>query len=141
MTTPPRTVEVVISTSGWSKPANRIRLPTITIVQTTAKYRRHMMISTFCVFPVANRHPFSAIFDRDLTDPTCAIATARCSATWSCSTWAPGRPQGRSKQQPRAAPAECDEPPPHRHLGVTADTHLSDTQLDGRGLGEFRQHW
>jgi AcrR family transcriptional regulator len=30
----------------------------------------HMMISAFCVFRVANRHTFGAIFDRDLTDPT-----------------------------------------------------------------------
>jgi AcrR family transcriptional regulator len=28
----------------------------------------HMMISAFCVFRVANRHTFAAIFDRDLTD-------------------------------------------------------------------------
>jgi AcrR family transcriptional regulator len=27
----------------------------------------HMMISAFCVFRVANRHTFAAIFDRDLT--------------------------------------------------------------------------
>jgi AcrR family transcriptional regulator len=29
----------------------------------------HMMISAFCVFRVANRHTFGAIFDRDLLDP------------------------------------------------------------------------
>ena len=29
----------------------------------------HMMISSFCVFRVANRHTFGAIFDRDLADP------------------------------------------------------------------------
>ncbi len=29
----------------------------------------HMMISSFCVFRVANRHTFGAIFDRDLTSP------------------------------------------------------------------------
>jgi AcrR family transcriptional regulator len=29
----------------------------------------HMLISAFCVFRVANRHTFSAIFDRDLLDP------------------------------------------------------------------------
>jgi AcrR family transcriptional regulator len=29
----------------------------------------HMMISAFCVFRVANRHTFGAIFERDLTDP------------------------------------------------------------------------
>ena len=29
----------------------------------------HMMISSFCVFRVANRHTFGAIFDRDLVDP------------------------------------------------------------------------
>ena len=28
-----------------------------------------MMISSFCVFRVANRHTFGAIFDRDLTSP------------------------------------------------------------------------
>lgn len=28
----------------------------------------HMMISAFCVFRIANRHTFGAIFDRDLTD-------------------------------------------------------------------------
>ena len=28
-----------------------------------------MMISSFCVFRVANRHTFGAIFDRDLVDP------------------------------------------------------------------------
>ena len=28
-----------------------------------------MMISAFCVFRVANRHTFGAIFDRDLADP------------------------------------------------------------------------
>ena len=27
-----------------------------------------MMISAFCVFRIANRHTFGAIFDRDLTD-------------------------------------------------------------------------
>ena len=30
----------------------------------------HMMISSFCVFRVANRHTFGAIFDRDLTSPS-----------------------------------------------------------------------
>jgi AcrR family transcriptional regulator len=29
----------------------------------------HMMISAFCVFRMANRHTFGAIFDRNLTDP------------------------------------------------------------------------
>ena len=29
----------------------------------------HMMISSFCVFRLANRHTFGAIFGRDLTDP------------------------------------------------------------------------
>jgi AcrR family transcriptional regulator len=29
----------------------------------------HMMISAFCVFRVANRHTFRALFDLDLTDP------------------------------------------------------------------------
>ena len=29
----------------------------------------HMMISAFCVFRVANRHTFGAIFGRDLVDP------------------------------------------------------------------------
>jgi AcrR family transcriptional regulator len=29
----------------------------------------HMMISAFCVFRVANRHTFRALFDRDLADP------------------------------------------------------------------------
>jgi AcrR family transcriptional regulator len=29
----------------------------------------HMMISSFCVFRVANRHTFGALFGRDLTDP------------------------------------------------------------------------
>jgi AcrR family transcriptional regulator len=29
----------------------------------------HMMISAFCVFRIANRHTFGAIFDRDLTEP------------------------------------------------------------------------
>jgi AcrR family transcriptional regulator len=29
----------------------------------------HMIISSFCVFRIANRHTFGAIFDRDLTDP------------------------------------------------------------------------
>jgi hypothetical protein len=28
-----------------------------------------MMISSFCVFRVANRHTFGTIFDRDLLDP------------------------------------------------------------------------
>ena len=28
-----------------------------------------MMISAFCVFRMANRHTFGAIFDRDLADP------------------------------------------------------------------------
>jgi AcrR family transcriptional regulator len=28
----------------------------------------HMMISAFCVFPVANRHTFGVLFDRDLAD-------------------------------------------------------------------------
>ncbi len=30
----------------------------------------HMMISAFCVFRVANRHTFGAVFDRDLLDPS-----------------------------------------------------------------------
>jgi AcrR family transcriptional regulator len=30
----------------------------------------HMMISSFCVFRVANRHTFGVLFDRDLTDPS-----------------------------------------------------------------------
>ena len=29
----------------------------------------HAMISAFCVFRVANRHTFGALFGRDLTDP------------------------------------------------------------------------
>jgi AcrR family transcriptional regulator len=29
----------------------------------------HMLISSFCVFRVANRHTFRTLFDRDLTDP------------------------------------------------------------------------
>ena len=29
----------------------------------------HVMISAFCVFRIANRHTFGAIFDRDLADP------------------------------------------------------------------------
>jgi AcrR family transcriptional regulator len=29
----------------------------------------HMLISSFCVFRVANRHTFGTIFDRDLLDP------------------------------------------------------------------------
>jgi AcrR family transcriptional regulator len=29
----------------------------------------HMMISAFCIFRMANRHTFGAIFDRDLADP------------------------------------------------------------------------
>ena len=29
----------------------------------------HMMISAFCIFRMANRHTFGAIFDRDLTAP------------------------------------------------------------------------
>jgi AcrR family transcriptional regulator len=29
----------------------------------------HMMISAFCIFRMANRHTFGAIFDRDLVDP------------------------------------------------------------------------
>ena len=29
----------------------------------------HVMISAFCVFRIANRHTFGAIFDHDLTDP------------------------------------------------------------------------
>jgi AcrR family transcriptional regulator len=29
----------------------------------------HMIISSYCVFRVANRHTFGAIFDRDLADP------------------------------------------------------------------------
>jgi AcrR family transcriptional regulator len=30
----------------------------------------HMLISSYCVFRVANRHTFKTIFGRDLTDPT-----------------------------------------------------------------------
>jgi hypothetical protein len=37
MIAPPSTVEIVISTSGWSKPNSRIPLPTTIIVQTTVK--------------------------------------------------------------------------------------------------------
>jgi hypothetical protein len=29
----------------------------------------HMLISSFCVFRIANRHTFGALFGRDLTDP------------------------------------------------------------------------
>jgi AcrR family transcriptional regulator len=29
----------------------------------------HMLISSFCVFRIANRHTFGAIFDRDMLDP------------------------------------------------------------------------
>ncbi|WP_285655761.1 TetR/AcrR family transcriptional regulator [Actinomycetospora sp. NBRC 106375] len=29
----------------------------------------HMVISAFCIFRLANRHTFSAVFDRDLLDP------------------------------------------------------------------------
>lgn len=29
----------------------------------------HMLISSFCVFRVANRHTFGTLFERDLTDP------------------------------------------------------------------------
>ena len=29
----------------------------------------HVMISSFCVFRIANRHTFGALFDHDLTDP------------------------------------------------------------------------
>src|SRR5207244_13488493 len=29
----------------------------------------HMMISSFCVFRLAHRHTFGALFGRDLTDP------------------------------------------------------------------------
>ena len=28
-----------------------------------------MIISAFCVFRIANRHTFGAVFDRDLLDP------------------------------------------------------------------------
>ena len=38
MIAPPITVEIVISTSGWSKPASRIRQPKLTIDQTIVKY-------------------------------------------------------------------------------------------------------
>jgi AcrR family transcriptional regulator len=30
----------------------------------------HMVISSFCVFRIANRHTFNAIFNRDMLDPT-----------------------------------------------------------------------
>jgi hypothetical protein len=29
----------------------------------------HMVISSFCVFRIANRHTFQAIFKRDMLDP------------------------------------------------------------------------
>ena len=29
----------------------------------------HMVISAFCVFRIANRHTFKAIFKRDMLDP------------------------------------------------------------------------
>ena len=46
----------------------------------------HMMISAFCVFRVANRHTFGALFGRDLARPRAARALPRgCSATWSSS--------------------------------------------------------
>ena len=41
----------------------------------------HMMISAFCVFRVANRHTFGAIFGRDLVDPSRTTTTGRCAAT------------------------------------------------------------
>ena len=40
MMKPPRTVEIVTSTSGWSKPASRIDAPNTTITHTQVKYRR-----------------------------------------------------------------------------------------------------
>ncbi|MDN5547442.1 MAG: TetR/AcrR family transcriptional regulator, partial [Rhodococcus sp. (in: high G+C Gram-positive bacteria)] len=30
----------------------------------------HMLISSYCVFRIANRYTFKALFDRDLTDST-----------------------------------------------------------------------
>ena len=45
-----------------------------------------MLISSYCVFRVANRHTWQALFKRDLLDPARATATARCSATSSSST-------------------------------------------------------
>ena len=51
----------------------------------------HMLISSYCVFRVANRHTWQALFGRDLLEAGRASATARCSATWSSST-SLGRP-------------------------------------------------
>ena len=58
-----------------------------------------MMISAFCVFRVANRHTFGAIFDRDLTSPDRRNRYRRCSATWSSSTW-----ERASRRRARSGP-------------------------------------
>ncbi|HEY3728640.1 MAG TPA: TetR family transcriptional regulator [Solirubrobacteraceae bacterium] len=62
---------------------NRLNMPAIELIarildrgRTSGAFTRsvnavdlHMMISAFCVFRIANRHTFGAIFDRDLTSP------------------------------------------------------------------------
>jgi hypothetical protein len=56
-----------------------------------------MMISAFRVFRVANRHTFSAIFDRDLTDPSLREPYREVLGDMVVQYLAPDRPKGRSK--------------------------------------------
>ena len=72
----------------------------------------HMMISAFCVFRIANRHTFGAIFDRDLTEPRAATATGGCSATWSSSTCAATRSGLLTRRRSSPAPAGPGRPSP-----------------------------
>ena len=51
----------------------------------------HMVISAFCVFPVANRHTFLALFGRDLLDPARAAAHRTMLADLVIDYLSPGR--------------------------------------------------
>lgn len=67
-----------------SKILDRLRTPALEVIgrilargQAQGVFRRdadaldvHMMISSFCVFQIANRHTFKVIFNRDLREPT-----------------------------------------------------------------------
>jgi len=66
----------------------------------------HMMISAFCVFRVANRHTFGAIFGRDLVDPARHDHYRRMCGDmivgYLCAT--PTPPAGRAARSRRSRP-------------------------------------
>ena len=63
-----RLAPVAPSEEGWSA-AGACGRPGKTSVRMPWAEPTDMMISAFCVFRVANRHTFGALFGRDLVDP------------------------------------------------------------------------